>query len=213
MKKLAVSFPLWHCFLMSTPPLPSAPLAARLAWLAAEVRAEKDEAGMIAAAIAELFARLITGLAGLAARLKAGALPQMRPWDTHSLATPAVAPVVPGLLPRVFGWLGGLLPLGGAMAPTPDMTFRSTAPPWTQSASTRGSAQPRAATAADGPEDLDRGGADADAAILISGGERDLVARLALTPPAWVAARLAAWRGLPAATAGPCFQIAHGQEG
>ena len=100
---------------MSSPPLPSTPLAGRLVWLAAEVRAEKDEAGMIAAALAELFARLLTCLAGFAARLAAGTLPRSEPRVVTG-CTPAVASVPPGLLPRVFGWLGGLLPTGEAIA-------------------------------------------------------------------------------------------------
>ena len=103
---------------MSSPPLPSTPFADRFAWLAGEVRAEKDDAGMIVALFIELFARLLGRLAGIAARIEAGTLPRPEPRDIPALdaAACAAAPVAPGLLPRVFGWLGGLLPTGGPVA-------------------------------------------------------------------------------------------------
>lgn len=98
-----------YVFLMSLPPLPSAPLAARLAWLAGEVRAEKDDVGMIVAVFIEAFARLLTRLAGFAARIEAGTPPQPGP-RTATTSISDGASVAPGLLTRVFGWLDGLLP-------------------------------------------------------------------------------------------------------
>jgi len=98
---------------MSSPQLPPTSVAAALAGLAADVRADKDDAGMIGAAIGELFARLLTCLARLMARVEAGTLPQSQPRDTTvAIGTPAA----PGLLTGLFGWLGGLLPVGGSVA-------------------------------------------------------------------------------------------------
>jgi len=110
---------LLYCSPMSSPPLPSAPLADRLAWLAAEARADKDEAGMIAAALIEVFARLLTCLAGLVARREVGTLEQP-PLRAISAPSGAAAPVVlpledPSYLPASLA--------GGMPTTRPQVTF------------------------------------------------------------------------------------------
>ena len=186
---------------MSSLPLPSAPLAARLGWLAAEARAEKAEAGLIAAALIEVFARLLTCLARLTSRLEAGTLPEPR--ATLPSAARALG-AAPGLLPRVFGWLGGLLPIGGAIALPHRMTL-----PRAQAGSEfrQAPAQPRAETFAERPDHLRSTDIDADAAASDAGGNRRHLTPRPRPACTWVRVLPATWRRLPAPTAGPVFRI------
>ena len=180
---------LLYCSAMSSSPLPSAPLADRLSWLAGEVRSEKDEAGMIVAVFIEMFARLLTRLAGCVARIEAGTLPTP---EGSAAPAPVAAPVAPGLSPRA---LEGMLPVGGPIAPR-----RATIVPWTSARSS----VPRisALTAAPAMKACAR-----ETGPRMTGLDT-MPAPMAAAPapspsPVWVGMPLAAWRRLPASTAGP----------
>jgi len=171
--------------------------------MAAEARADKDEAGMIAAALIEVFARLLTALAGLAARIAAGHPP--RP-ELRAITAPATAPVVAGLLPRVRGWLGGRKKQAGPIALAPGVALPHAEQPRTCSAFPRIAAQPSIENSANRLPDFRSSDADAGATKSEAARERVRVPSSRLAAIALSGSRLATWRLLPASTAGPVVQ-------
>jgi len=77
--------------------------------MAAEARADKDEVGMIRAALIEVFARLLTGLARLVAGIELHTPLQPEPIaiPSRSITASEAAPVAPALVARVPGCYGG----------------------------------------------------------------------------------------------------------
>jgi|GEM_PF-6841808 len=219
-----------YCSRMSPPPLPAAPLAARLAWLAGEVRAEKDDAGMIVAAFIEMFARLLGRLAGFVGRIEAGRLQlaqaPVAPVRPAAVLAPSAGPVARGLLPRVFGWLGGMLPIGGRVVLATDLagpcieagrssSLRSSekAGEWVGRSEMRAAILPAGGTPPPAPRARKEGkiGEPAGwghrlirAALPASGWARGRVPPSRSASSVWGA--VAAWLGLPGSVAGPLFQ-------
>ena len=155
---------------------------------------------MIAALFIEVFARLLGRLAGFAARVQAGAVPLPAP-RAAGVPRLVAAPAAPGLPSRVFGWLGGLLPMGRTVA-----LFPATALPHVAAPSARhrvAALRPIGVAAHNDLGDPASGASDEQAAESLAAWERVHNLPALVAAPAWAGVSPAAWLRLPASTAGP----------